>query len=755
MSSKTPKPATQEPAPWGASTILRSLVVGVAAAVFCWPNFAPVAALCAGLGAAIGPWASPRLQRSPWRTIPLATATLLFGAVLTWLITTAGSPLALSALDASPARTLRITQAITAGLMAASLSTTSRILGARWSLWNLAELTFVGAAFAQTVYSHREGSIHRPFSIADPLVAIGIDPTWALLGIGAVATLSLFALLLAERHPLRWLYHSSFLALLLLLVFATTSTIGMPPPPNTGEGLGLRGDGKGDDNKNDKDKQNPKDGTGQGGGQGGGQGNSSSQNNEDLEFRDDYNENNKQIPVGIVLLHDDYSPESGMYYFRQSAFSQYNGRRMVRATRPGMDADIATGFPNAPTDLAQHPGNSDARHGLHTTVALMAPHARPPALEAPVKLEPLQNPDPNRFERVYSVHSAVLHQPARNMLTQPLGEPSWNRDTWAHYTEHPEDPRYENLARTIPGEVLPKDIQAFPFAQAASVSHWLGQQGTYSLKSQHADSTDPTASFLFGDLTGYCVHFAHAAVYLMRTLGIPARVGTGYAVEEASRKGGSAILLTGASAHAWPEVYVQGAGWIILDVAPQQVLSAAPPPPDPELQQLLADLLRDLEPLPEEANPTLQTVRDFKRWAQQAARALGALLLALVALGYVVKLWRRLSPHLRPRHRPTTLYRALMDRLADLNRVRHPGETREAFSRRMHTQLPALAKLTQLHLRHTYKAPIETQSAESQNSESRDMNTHYAETLRQLKSHTPRYKRILATLHPFGWLRTR
>src|SRR5690606_26724776 len=62
--------------------------------------------------------------------------------------------------------------------------------------------------------------------------------------------------------------------------------------------------------------------------------------------------------------------------------------------------------------------------------------------------------------------------------------------------------------------------------------------------------------FLFGDLTGYCVHFAHAAVFLMRAVGVPARVGTGYALPEANRQGGSALLLRNSDQHAWPEVYL-------------------------------------------------------------------------------------------------------------------------------------------------------------------------------------------------------
>jgi hypothetical protein len=98
--------------------------------------------------------------------------------------------------------------------------------------------------------------------------------------------------------------------------------------------------------------------------------------------------------------------------------------------------------------------------------------------------------------------------------------------------------------------VVPAELAKDPMLKAWSVSEWLSKEGTYSLKSKHASATDPTAHFLFGDKVGYCVHFAHAATYLMRALGVPARVATGYAVEESARQGGSAILVSSGAAHA-------------------------------------------------------------------------------------------------------------------------------------------------------------------------------------------------------------
>ena len=82
-------------------------------------------------------------------------------------------------------------------------------------------------------------------------------------------------------------------------------------------------------------------------------------------------------PVAIMLLHDDYSPPSGVYYLRQGAFSRYNGRRLVRAMVRDVDDDLATGFPTRTTAVAGAPALTADRVRLETTVALLAEHSRP------------------------------------------------------------------------------------------------------------------------------------------------------------------------------------------------------------------------------------------------------------------------------------------------------------------------------------------------------------------------------------------
>ena len=80
--------------------------------------------------------------------------------------------------------------------------------------------------------------------------------------------------------------------------------------------------------------------------------------------------------------------------------------------------------------------------------------------------------------------------------------------------------------------------------------------------------------FLFDQQAGFCEHFTSAFVVLMRAIGIPARVVTGY-------QGGTVNPLDGymvvrqSDAHAWAEVWTERQGWVRVDptaaVAPERI----------------------------------------------------------------------------------------------------------------------------------------------------------------------------------------
>ena len=714
------------PEPWLA-TVLRVGVFALSAAVFAWPLAVTEGVIAASLGGAFGALLARFVARVRLRLAPmLALAVLALAAVV--FVNGAlldGDPLAEWL---GPAMAVRSGDALVFGFGAFVVVGALRVAASRVRALAVLEVAAVALSFAQLVAAHRNGAINRPFELADPILARGGDPSIAILAVGGAAIGVVVVLLLAERNALRALLGLALLGVLLGGLMMVTSRVGLPPPPPTGGGLGLRGE----------QPAQPRPSQGGGGGR---------RNNDDLEFRDDYGASARQVPVAVVLLHDDYSPPTGNYYFRQGAFSHFNGRRLVSATRSDVDRDIARGFPTEQTVLDEGPPSGSDRATLRTTVALLADHTRPFGLESPVELSPAPNPDPSRFKRTYEVTSSALTSDYRMLLGLPTGSPAWSPEVLAYYTAAPTDPRYEALAETIVA-TLPEALRSDGFARALAITSWLGHEGTYSLRSRHAGSDDPTAHFLFGDKTGYCVHFAHAAAYLMRSVGVPARVATGYVVDESARQGGSTILITGAASHAWPEVYIEGIGWVITDVAPERVIDPPPGPPDPDLQRLLGELARGEIPLPTDGSAIPEQIATIARNTARSLALYGsAALLALLALLYAAKLWRRALPAFAPaRAQPRVVYRAELDRLAEAGLMRRRGESREAFALRLRAEVPTLAALTRAHLAARFGG---------RGIESEQLRALARAARSELRRAIPWWRRALGLLVPWSFLRSR
>ncbi|WP_053383578.1 transglutaminase-like domain-containing protein [Leucobacter celer] len=83
-----------------------------------------------------------------------------------------------------------------------------------------------------------------------------------------------------------------------------------------------------------------------------------------------------------------------------------------------------------------------------------------------------------------------------------------------------------------------------------------------------ADPDDPYAvmeAFL-EQRSGYCVHFASTYAVMARSLGLPSRVAVGYASRPASNAGWTSVRAR--ELHAWPEVHIDGLGWIAFEPTP-------------------------------------------------------------------------------------------------------------------------------------------------------------------------------------------
>jgi protein-glutamine gamma-glutamyltransferase len=70
--------------------------------------------------------------------------------------------------------------------------------------------------------------------------------------------------------------------------------------------------------------------------------------------------------------------------------------------------------------------------------------------------------------------------------------------------------------------------------------------------------------FLFGTRLGFCEHYAASFVFLMRAMGVPARVVTGYQGGEINTVDGN-LTVRQSDAHAWAEVWLPNRGWRRVD----------------------------------------------------------------------------------------------------------------------------------------------------------------------------------------------
>ncbi len=88
---------------------------------------------------------------------------------------------------------------------------------------------------------------------------------------------------------------------------------------------------------------------------------------------------------------------------------------------------------------------------------------------------------------------------------------------------------------------------------------------TYNLDYDKAldKESDAVVSFLRDYKEGVCRHYASAATLLFRMIGIPARYTVGYTGATAA---GEWVEITTENAHAWVEIYVDGMGWVQIEV---------------------------------------------------------------------------------------------------------------------------------------------------------------------------------------------
>jgi transglutaminase-like putative cysteine protease len=152
----------------------------------------------------------------------------------------------------------------------------------------------------------------------------------------------------------------------------------------------------------------------------------------------------------------------------------------------------------------------------------------------------------------------------RASATQPY--PAW---VTKKYLQLPDNfsPKIQALARQI------SEGKTTPYDKVDAITTYLRENIKYeSVLPQIPPGSDPLEWFLFVHKAGFCNYYASSEVLMLRSIGIPARMGVGYAQGTWSDTDKN-YSIEAKDYHAWPEIFFPGLGWVPFEpTAGQPVL---------------------------------------------------------------------------------------------------------------------------------------------------------------------------------------
>lgn len=295
-----------------------------------------------------------------------------------------------------------------------------------------------------------------------------------------------------------------------------------------------------------------------------------------------------QLPLGqggersetiilTVRAPSDY-PTGVRFYWRARIYDTYtNG--LWQATFPaGQPVTLekeALAFPGRDGHLPEWDGRWTAVFTYTTefpiSVLYLAP--QPVWVDVPVRADLAESPDGTldlaalkavpalASGTTYRARSALNAATVAQLRAAGTDYPQWVTD---RYLQLPPTvtPRTRELALQIAaGNETPYDI-------AVAVTEYLRTHIRYTQTVPPVPrGREPLDWFLFDLRRGFCNYYASAEVVLLRSLGIPARLAVGFA---SGKWEGGRYLVRDKDAHAWPEVYFPGFGWVEFEPTASQ-----------------------------------------------------------------------------------------------------------------------------------------------------------------------------------------
>ncbi len=154
-------------------------------------------------------------------------------------------------------------------------------------------------------------------------------------------------------------------------------------------------------------------------------------------------------------------------------------------------------------------------------------------------------------------------QPSIQQLDQPATVP---RSITRRYLPFRSPAR--STLQTLADKIITDAGAGTAYQKAVALEKWFTSgMFKYNVHATDPDTPAGLVRFLTRTKQGYCQQFAFGMAALARIIGIPSRVAVGYTAGT-RQPDGKTWKVTTADAHAWPELYFQGSGWLRFEPTP-------------------------------------------------------------------------------------------------------------------------------------------------------------------------------------------
>lgn len=301
-------------------------------------------------------------------------------------------------------------------------------------------------------------------------------------------------------------------------------------------------------------------------------------------------------------------PPGIRYYWRARTYDQYsNGQWLSSLTQSEEYTPDEETFAFS-IQSARWQGYFEFITAANQTTVFSAP--QPLWYSTPGTVHLVKNPD-NTVELASvraspSLEAGTLYATEASLSDASILEMRQSGDDYPEYIRE-----YLQLPNTITERTyqLAQELTAGmdnPYDKVMAVTNYLRDNITYQETIPEVPvGKEPVDWFLFEYKKGFCNYYATAEAVLLRAAGIPARWSVGYAQGEKLEDGN--YLVRQRDAHAWPEIYFAGLGWVefeptvsqpsierLAEPIVQEVVGPSTPEPAVNDNETRRDLLEEL-----------------------------------------------------------------------------------------------------------------------------------------------------------------